>query len=88
MKINCVCRRLSVKLIPTAIFVKKKVKKKIFFACYCQKNYMVLTINNLNGKINIVVLFYCISTIYKGYSRIVHDRQTLMQSGKNLPKNQ
>lgn len=65
-------------LIPTAIFVKKKVKKKIFFACYIQKNYMVLTISNLNGKIIIVVLFYCISIIYKHNSRIIHDRQTLI----------
>lgn len=49
---------------------------------------MVLTINNLNGEIIIVVLSYCISIIYKHNSWIVHDRQTLIQSGKILPKKQ
>ncbi len=49
---------------------------------------MVLTISNLNGKIIISILFYCISIIYKHNSRIVHDRQTLIQSGKILPEKQ
>ena len=75
-------------LIPTAIFVKKKLKKKIFFACKIQKNYMVLTVSNLNCKINIVVLLYCISVIYKHNARITHDRQTLIKSGKILPNKQ
>jgi len=39
--------RFQVKLIQTAIFVKKKVKKKIFFAWLFQKKYMFLIINNL-----------------------------------------
>lgn len=49
---------------------------------------MVLTISNLNGKINIVILYYCISITYKHNSWIVHDRQTLIKSGKFLPKKQ
>ena len=49
---------------------------------------MVLTISNLNGKIKIDVLFYCISIIYKHNSRIAHDRQTLIQTGKILPEKQ
>jgi hypothetical protein len=49
---------------------------------------MVLTISNLNDKIIIAILFNCISIIYKHNSRIVHDRQTLIKSGKFLPKKQ
>ncbi len=49
---------------------------------------MVLTISNLYAKINIAILFNCISVIYKHNSRIVHDRQTLIESGKILPKKQ
>lgn len=49
---------------------------------------MVLTISNLKVKINIAVLFYCISIIYEHNSRIVHDRQTLIQNGKILPEKQ
>lgn len=49
---------------------------------------MVLTINNLNDKIILVILIYCISIFYKHNSRVVHDRQTLIQYDQNSPNKQ
>lgn len=49
---------------------------------------MVLNISNLNRKIIIAVLLCCISAIYKHNSRITHDRQTLIKTGKILPEKQ
>jgi len=46
-KLLLVVLRFPVLLIQTAIFVKKKLKKKIFFAWLYQKNYMFLIISNL-----------------------------------------